>query len=238
MKARDLRSNDRVMVGLKKAYETRFPDGMLLTKRGESPPASRAAEKVVDAATLAKMLMSWHCQRPNYAANEKKLFDEYYKTLFRTAYAPESILALHLWLRAIETAWPTLNMNNELKAGKMHVKYHVLFAVSALINAVNKQATLVVAPSATVKAVETSGDVLPLAANCIENAMQTAIIEAQSAGKVFSPPNWLKSNASWKAEMLVAGTLAGMLPTILTSAPLIERMKTPATSFTSRWSAE
>ena len=77
MKARDLRSNDRVMVGLKKAYETRFPDGMLLTKRGESPPASRAAEKVVDAATLAKMLMSWHCQRPNYAANEKKLFDEY-----------------------------------------------------------------------------------------------------------------------------------------------------------------
>ena len=35
VKARDLRSNDRVMVGLKKAYETRYPDGIFLTKRGE-----------------------------------------------------------------------------------------------------------------------------------------------------------------------------------------------------------
>ncbi|HEV8111562.1 MAG TPA: AIPR family protein [Planctomycetota bacterium] len=238
VKARDLRSNDRVMVGLKKAYETRFGDGLLLTKRGEVAPASKTAEKIVDVATLAKMLMSWHCQRPNYAANEKKLFDEYYKTLFRTAYPPESILALQLWLSAIETAWPNLNMNNELKAGKMHVKYHVLFAVSALINAVNRQATLVAAPSATMKAMETSGEVLPLAASCIENAMQSALIEAQGGGKVFSPQNWLKSNASWRGEMLVAGTQAGMLSGFPTGPTMIDRMKAPSTAFSARWSAE
>jgi hypothetical protein len=189
VKARDLRSNDRVMVGLKKAYETRYPDGAFLTKRGETAPASRDAEKVVDAATLAKLVMSWQCQRPNYAANEKKLFDEYYKIVFRTGYQPESMLALQQWLNAIEVAWPNLTMSNELKAGKMHVKYHVLFSVSALINAMNKQATLVVSPGATFKALAVSGEILPLAAGCVENAMQTAIIQAQGAGKVFSPQN-------------------------------------------------
>lgn len=238
VKARDLRSNDRVMVGLKKAYETRYSDGMFLTKRGEIATASKDAGKVIDAATLARMLMSWHCQRPNYAANEKKLFDEYYKTLFRTGFPPESMLALQQWLNAIDVAWPNLNMSNELKAGKAHVKYHVLFAVSSLINAANKQATLVVAPGATFKALEASGDILPLAASCIENAMQSAYIQAQTAGKVFSPQNWLKSNASWHGATLVAGTQAGMLPGFPTGPALLDRMKAPASAFSGRWSAE
>ena len=103
-------------------------------------------------------------------------------------------------------------MNNELKAAKSLVKYHVLFAVSSLINAANKQATLVIAPRATTRALEASGDILPLAASCIENAMQSALIQAQAAGKVFSPQNWVKSNASPQGATLVAGTQAGMLP--------------------------
>lgn len=238
VKARDLRSNDRIMVGLKKAYETRYADGMFLTKRGEAAPASKAADKVIDAATLAKMLMSWQCQRPNYAANEKRLFDEYYKTLFRTAYPPASMLALQLWLNAIEAAWPNLNMNNELTAGKMHVKYHVLFAVSALINAANKQATLVVAPEATIGTVDAAGQILPMAASCIENAMQGALLEAQSAGKVFSPQNWLKSNASWRGEMLVAGTQAGLLPALPSGTALLKSMTASPGAFASRWTAE
>ena len=238
VKARDLRSNDRVMVGLKKAYETRYPDGVFLTKRGETADASKDATKAIDAATLARMVMSWQCQRPNYAANEKKLFDEHYKTLFRTGYAPESMLALQQWLNAIEAAWTSLNMNNELKAGKTHVKYHMLFSVSALINAVNKQATLVISPAATLKALEASGEILPLAANSIENAMQSALIQAQSAGKVFSPQNWLKSNASCGGETLVAGTQAGMLPGFPTGPALLDKMKAPPSAFSPRWSAE
>jgi hypothetical protein len=43
------------------------------------------------------MLMARHCQRPNISYNEKKLFDEYYKTRFRTGYDPGSILALQTW---------------------------------------------------------------------------------------------------------------------------------------------
>jgi len=238
VKARDLRSNDRVMVGLKKAYETRYPDGTFLTKRGEAAPANKDADKVIDAATLARMVMSWHCQRPNNAGNEKKLFDEHYKTLFRTGYPPESMLALQRWLNAIEVAWPNLNMNNELKAGRALVKYHVLFSVAALINAVNKQAALIVAPGATITAIDAAGEILPLAANCVENAMQTALIQAQSVGKVFSPQNWLKNSASWGGETLVAGTQAGMLPGFPTGPALLAKMKAPAHAFSPRWSAE
>lgn len=238
VKPRDLRSNDRVMVGLKKAFETRYSDGMFMTKRGDVPPASKDQAKVIDAATFAKMLMAWQCQRPNYAANEKKLFDEYYKTLFKTGYSPESILTLQLWLNAIEASWPNLNLNNELKAGKMHVKYHVLFAVSALINAINQQPTLVVDPKATVKALEATSEILPLAATCIENAMQSARMQDEAANKVFSPQNWLKANRSWHGEMLVAGTQAGMLGSFTGGGALIDRAKVPASAFTARWSAD
>jgi hypothetical protein len=238
VKPRDLRSNDRVMVGLKKAFETRYADGMFMTKRGDIAPASKDQAKVIDAATFAKMVMSWQCQRPNYAANEKRLFDEYYKTLFKTGYSTESMLALQLWLNAIEAAWPNLNLNNELKAGKMHVKYHVLFAVSALINAINRQPTLVVDPKETVKALESTGEILPLAATCIENAMQSARMQDESAKKVFSPQNWLKANRSWQGETLVAGTQAGMLGSFAGGAALMECAKAPTWAFSPRWSAD
>lgn len=133
VKQRDLRSNDRVMVGLKRAFETRYPNGAFLTKRGEVADADRTPELVMDASTFGKCAMAWHCQRPNISHNETKVFDEYYKTIFHTGYAPESIAALNGWILAIDKAWPNLNINNELRAGRAHAKYHVLFAVSSLI---------------------------------------------------------------------------------------------------------
>ena len=240
VKQRDLRSNDRVMVGLKKAFETRYPTGAFLTKRGELAPEDqvKAPELVMDASLFGKCVMAWHCQRPNIAHNKNRVFDEYYKTLFRTGYPPENIAALNGWIQAVEKAWPNLNMNNELRAGRSHVKYHILFAVSALIAAINKQPQAVVAPGATTKAPQASSDILPMAATCVENAMQNALIQTQTAGKVFSPQNWLKSNSSWQGETLVAGTLAGMLSGFPTGPALIERMTAPPAAFSSRWSAE
>jgi hypothetical protein len=128
-------------------------------------------------------------------------------------------------------------MNNELRAGKSYVRYHVLFAVSSLIAAVNKQPQAVVAPSATLKALESASDLLSMAATCVENAMQNALIQAQTAGKVFSPQNWLKSNASWQGETLVAGTQAGKLAGFPTGPALIERMKAAPSAFSAQWSA-
>lgn len=238
VKPRDLRSNDRVMVGLKKAFETRFADGAFLTKRGEVAPGSKDQAKVIDAAAFAKLVMAWHCQRPNMAYNERKLFDEYYKTIFRTGYPPESMLALHSWISAIDVAWPNLALNDELRAAKGYAKYHVLYAVSSLIGAVNKSQQLVPTPSDTVKAFQGAGEILNLAATCVENAMQSANVQAQSSGKIFSPQNWLKNNASWQGENLVASTQVGMLASLPMGAAVIEKMKLPQASFQPRWSAD
>src|SRR6266850_455435 len=136
VKARDLRSNDKTVMGLKRAFEARFPGGYFITKRGEARPADRDERQTIDVANLAKMLMAWHCQRPNISYNEKKLFDEYYKTLFLTGYDPNSMLALQTWLNAIDEAWPNLALNNILKAGRAYVKFHLLFSVSSIIAAV------------------------------------------------------------------------------------------------------
>ena len=238
VKPRDLRSNDKVLVGLRKSFETRYPDGCFMTKRGDVRPADKDARKTVDAAVLAKMLMAWHCQRPNIAYNERKLFDEYYKTLFRTGYDPASILALQTWLNAIDEAWPNLAMNDVLKAGRAFVKFHVLYSVSSIIGNANKQTSAVVQPSFTIKAAESPSEVLPLAANCVDKALENALNVAQTAGKVFSPQNWLKSNASVQGENLVAGTIAGMLPSFPNGKAMLELLKAPPQAFGARWSAE
>ncbi len=240
VKQRDLRSNDRIMVGLKKAFETRYPNGAFLTKRGQMAPDDQVKppDLVVDASLFGKCVMAWHCQRPNISHNEKKIFDEYYKTLFRSGYPPENIAALNGWIRAIDEAWPNLNMNNELRAGRSHARYHILFAVSSLIAAINQQTQAVVAPGATTNALEQASAILPMAATCVETAMQNALIETQTKGKVFSPQNWLKGNSSWQGEKLVAATQAGMLSGFPTGPALIEQMNAPAAEFGPAWSQD
>jgi hypothetical protein len=240
VKQRDLRSNDRVMVGLKKAFETRYPNGAFLTKRGEIAPEDqiKAPELVMDASSFGKCAMAWHCQRPNISHNENKVFDEYYKTLFRTAYPPENIAALNGWIRAIEEAWPNLNMNNELRAGRSQVKFHILFAVSSLIAAVNKQPQAVVAPSATIKALANASDILSMAATCVENAMQNALIQTQTAGKVFSPQNWLKSKDSLTKIQASVSMLINMLQNMPGGLALKASLTLKPELFGLRWSSE
>jgi hypothetical protein len=129
-------------------------------------------------------------------------------------------------------------MDDVLKAGRANVKFHVLYSVSAIIGNVNKQPSAIVPPSLTLKAAQNPAEVLTLAASCVENALQSALGVAQSGGKVFSPPNWLKSNASVQGETLVAGTIAGMLPSFPNGKTIVELLKAPPESFGQRWSAE
>jgi hypothetical protein len=238
VKARDLRSNDKVMVGLKRAYEARYLDGCMLTKRGEDRPAEKDAQKTIDVAVLARMLMAWHCQRPNTSYNEKKLFDENYKVLFRIGYNPESMLALQTWLNAVDDGWSNLTMNDVLKAGRSYVKYHVLFSISAIISHVNGQPQLVVEPRYTLAAAARPGEILPLAATCLDNALNAAVNSAQVANRVFSPQNWLKTIGSVQGELLVASTLAGLLPSMPNGQVLRELLRVPSQAFNSRWTAE
>jgi hypothetical protein len=238
VKPRDLRSNDPTMLGLKKSFESRYPDGLFVTQRGADRPADRDEDKTVDCADLAKGLMAWQCQRPNRAYAEKRLFDEYYKTLFRPDYAPESMLALHMWMTSIEKAWPNLPLQDALKAGKSYMRFHVLFAVSVLVACASGQGDKVPKPSATLRLAEAApNDVLPHAVNCVNQAMNQALVDAQASGRVFSPQNWAKNRASVQAEMLVASTIIGTISG-LDMKPVLERMRVPADRFELRWSAD
>ena len=129
-------------------------------------------------------------------------------------------------------------MNDVLKAGRSYVKFHLLFSISSIIAAVNKQPTLVPDPAMTMKAADNPGEILPLAANCVENALNSALNQAQISGRVFSPQNWLKTNASVHGEMLVAGTVAGMLAGFPNGAALLDLVRVPASAMHNRWSAE
>lgn len=238
VKARDLRSNDRAMLSLKRAYEAVYPDGFFITQRGTQRPANKDADKTVDSAELGKALMAWQCQRPNSAYNEKRLFDEHYKTIFRPDYDPIAIYALQAWMNAIERAWPNLQLKDALKAGRSYVRYHVLFAISSLIAHASGQGDKVPNPAATLHIAQRyANDVLPLAVNCLNKAIENAITDSQLAGKVFSPQNWCKNRASVQSESLVASTMIGMLPGIGAQA-LIDKLTIPAQQFGLRWSAE
>ncbi len=238
VKARDLRSNDQIMIGLKRAYESAFGDGQFITQRGTARDPSKDAAKVVDCAELARALMSWQCQRPNNAHNEKRLFDDYYKKLFQPDYNPVSVLALQTWLSAIERHWQNLSLRDELKAGKSYVRLHLLYAASSLIAHASEQGDKVAHPSATLSIAQFHAvDVLRHAANCLNRAMENAAQEAQVAGRVFSPQNWFKGRASVQAEALVASTIVGMLPAI-GGQTTIDTMKLSPEMFGLRWSAD
>lgn len=145
---------------------------------------------------------------------------------------------MQTWLNAIDASWQNLPLNDALKAGRAYVKYHLLFSISAIIATISGQPTAVPDPAATAEAASRPGEVLPLAANCLENAMQSALNNAQVSGKVFSPQNWLKNNASVQSQMLVAGTIAGMLPNFPNGPSLIATLKVPSNRLAPRWAAD
>jgi hypothetical protein len=238
VKSRDLRSNDRAMLSLKRAYEATYRDGFFITQRGAQRPADRDAEKTVDCADFGKAVMAWHCQRPNISYNERRLFDEYYKLLFRSDYDTSSVLALQIWIDAIERSWSNLQLNDALKAGKSYVKFHVLYAVSSLVAHASGQGDKVPFPKATLEmAKNAAAEILPLAVNCVNKAIEQTNTQAQLSNKVFSPQNWCKALSSVQGETLVASTIVGMLPG-LGAGNLISKIQVASGNFGLRWSAE
>lgn len=240
VKPRDLRSNDKHMIAIKKKYETAVAGGYFITKRGEERPASKPPEKCVDAPDYARMVISWMCQRPNLASNEKRLFDEYYKIVFQSELDAVSILALRLWLEEIDKHWSKLDINEAVKAVKGLARFHMLFNVSQLIAHASNQSDKVPLPSATMDALKYAPLVLGQAKGCINQALATAHAQVQSQGKIFSAQNWLKSKNAIHDEQLVAGTIISVLQSMGTPelAPAVATMSIPADKFSFRWSAE
>jgi hypothetical protein len=240
VKPRDLRSNDKYLRGIKKRYEAQVPGGYFITRRGEERPADKEEAKCIDSPDYGKMVVAWQCQRPGLATNEKRLFDELYKTVFHPELGAQSILALRLWLNAIDEHWGKLDINEAVKAVKGAARFHILFLVSQLFAHASNQSDKIPLPSATVGALPLAGIVLSQAKQCMNQALQQAVAQSSAAGKVFSPQNWLKSKSAVNDQQLVAGTIVNVLKNIGSTelAPLLSALTLSPDKFSFRWSAD
>lgn len=202
VKARDLRSNDKRVLSIKKAYELKYTTGYFVTKRGEAAPADRNKDHVVELSAFAKNLVAWQTLRPNLSYGETKIFDKYFETLFKNKdYPPENIFALNAWMNEVQKAWVSANplgLNETLLAMKAYAPYHHLYAIAMFFAISSNQSDRVPSPSRSYHAATKTNmveEIVKLAGISLNLALETAANEPQPANRVFSPQNWIKSKA-------------------------------------------
>ena len=204
VKARDLRSNDKRVLRMKRAYEQRFSEGYFATKRGESIPADKKRDFTVELAYLGKQLTAWYMQRPNLSYGETKIFDKYFNTLFKVEYSPEDVFALNFWMNKIMEAWKEenpLGLNDVILTMKAYAPYHLLFAVSMIFAKSNNQSS-VPSPAETLTLAQKADkvdEIIQLAAACLNIAIDSEEQAAINNNKTFIPQNWIKNKSSLNA---------------------------------------
>ena len=244
VKPRDLRSNDKRVLNLKRLFEQRYSMGYFTTKRGEEPPADKDKSYAVDLVDLGKWLISWHSQRPNMAYSETKIFDKYFEQLFRREYDPENIQALNFWMQEIMKGWVTDNpfsLNESLLAMKAYVPYHALFTVSQFFAIASNHSDRVPSPKDTIECAQknsTVEQVVNMSANCLNIAIETAANEQTSLGKIFSPQNWIKTKTCLSGIKTAVTTQLMMLPTFPGGRNLKDALIISKEFFEYRWEAD
>lgn len=249
VKARDLRSNDKRVLAIKKAYELKYPLGYFISKRGENAPADRDRTQVVELSGFAKNLIAWHSQRPNLSYGETKIFDKHFETLFRNKdYAPENVFALNVWMNEVLKTWVSanpLNMNETLLAMRAYAPYHHLYAVGMCFSIGNNQSEKVPSPS---KAYAAAGkavmvhELVKVAGISLNMALEAAANEPQPANRVFSPQNWVKTKGCLSGINGAIRNYFNMLP-MMPGGSEIKKKLSEATQlrpedFEYRWSAD
>lgn len=205
VKARDLRSNDKAVLAMKKSYELCYTDGYFVTKRGEKVDTVKYnTAHVVDLTDLGKQMIAWHSQRPTISYSETKIFDKYFDQLFHREYSPENVQALNVLFSTIWKKWDKENpmgLNETLLAMKSYAPYHQLYAISVIFCEINKMNDSVPSPSVALKKLEDTellDSIIETAGSCLNMAMETASSEALDNNKIFVPQNWIKSKTSLK----------------------------------------
>jgi hypothetical protein len=223
---------------LKRSYENSFPNGYLITKRGEERPADKDETQTIDIAQFAKYLMAWHCQRPNISHNENQLFDKHFELLFRDNYLPADMAGLNFWALAINDRWNkgSLQLNETLLAYSWS-RFHLLYAIQLAFSAASGKPDKVPVPSTTARYPD-PGSLISFAASCYNSAFEMGMNEHLEKGKIFSPQNWLKSKDSLiklKAAVQMLISLIGNMPngTQLRQALVLEQDR-----FIDRWAAD
>lgn len=248
VKPRDLRSNDKRVLSLKKLYEQRYPRGFLVTKRGEEAPASSDKNAVVDLSELGKLMMSWHSQRPNIAYSETKIFDKYFEQLFKRDYKPEKVFALNSWMQQVRARWTSnnpLSLNESLLAMKAYAPYHHLYAISLCFSVISNMAEGVPDAELAFEKASNAGivdQVVDMAGSCLNTALEAAANEPQQANRVFSPQNWIKTKTCLAGIRAAIRQYITMLPSMPGGRAIKDKLEAPlkldSASFEARWSAD
>ena len=250
VKPRDLRSNDRRVLALKRAYENQYQNGYFITKRGEEAPATKEGTLVVDLLDLGKYMIAWHSQRPNISYSENKIFDKHFEQLFITNrnYAPENVYSLSHWMLEIRKRWKNenpLGLNESLLAMQAYAPYHHLYAVSLCFCVANNVGQGVPDPViAFEKATSASliDQVVDIAGTCLNSALEAAANEQQPPNRVFSPQNWIKTTGCLAGIRLAMQQYFTMLPAMPNGRELTqtirEGLKMENGQFSERWAAD
>lgn len=203
VKARDLRSNDKIVLSIKKNYEQMYPNGYLVTKRGENVDTTKYdSGHIIQLTDLGKELIAWHSQRPTLSYSETKIFDIYFTQLFKKDYPAEDVQALHELHNVVMKKWNTDNpigLNESLLAMKAYAPFHHLYAISVMFAEVSDMSKMVPRPSKVIeklKKCDMMETVVNIAGKTLNRAFKNANSKAVSENKVFSPQNWIKSKTS------------------------------------------
>ncbi len=248
VKPRDLRSNDKRVLNLKRAFELKYPNGYFITKRGENSPASKDKNFVIDLSDFGKYLIAWHSQRPNISYGETKIFDKYFEILFKRDYKPEDVQALNVWMKEVWKSWSNdnpLGLNQTLLAMKAYAPYHQLYAISMCFSIVNNLSDRVPSPSMCLKQAVSNNlvtDIVKIAGSSLNMALEAAANETQPANKVFSPQNWIKAKTCLTGINFAIRNYFQMLPMMPGGTEVNQRLKTGLSlgqeAFEYRWAAD
>lgn len=247
VKPRDLRSNDKRVLNIKKVFEQKYPNGYFITKRGEIPPASKDKNNVLDLVNLGKYLISWHSQRPNIAYSETKIFDKYFDQLFKKDYSPEKAQALNKWMSKIWDRWikdNPLNLNESLLVMRAYAPYHHLYAISVCFGVSNSMPMESVPdPDIAISNLvneDLMNQIVDLAGRSLNFALESAANEPQSSNRVFSPQNWIKTKSCLAGIRAAVSQSLNMLPMMNQelSNSIKEGLKMEREQFESRWTAD
>ena len=250
VKPRDLRSNDRRVLSLKRSYEERYREGYFITKRGEDAPASKDSSLVVDLLDLGKYMIAWHSQRPNISYSENKIFDKHFEQLFSKSrdYAPENVYALSHWMQEVRKRWKKENplaLNESLLAMQSYAPYHHLYAVSLCFCVTNSMGQDVPDPIVAygkASSADLVGQIVDIAGASLNTALEAAANEPLPPNRVFSPQNWIKTKACLAAIRQAISQYFLMLPA-MPGGPglrrtLNEGLKMEPGQFEERWAAD
>lgn len=249
VKPRDLRSNDKYVLSLKKKYEQKYHTGYLVTKRGERALPDRDSDYVLDLSDLGKYLVAWHSQRPNIAYSEARIFDKYFDQLFKRDYDPEDAQSLFFWMKKVLIRWEKSNplgLNESLLAMRAYAPFHHLYAISLCFCVSNNISEGVPCPTVTWNKAIAAGlvdQLVDISGSCLNSALEAAANEPIPSNRVFSPQNWIKTKTCLAGIRAAIRQYFSMLPTLPMggkdlSSKLQLGLKMEPSEFQPRWAAD